>query len=258
MKSDATKQALQLSVTALILCVATLVGATFAWFTDVAPVSVGKIQAAEFKVVLSWTDAIKDSNNATLSNIVWHNVKTAGYENSKIFNITDLNSSSGTIYKYLKIENTGSSSVNYYFKFLASSLTEGVADKIDVYYASASTVGALVALSEPLETTADNNAAAANGTGSETASWEKVGKLSDIVEVTSETANDGSDSKTENVEKKKFGVGELAAMTGTTVDTKYAVIALKVGTDLCATNTTIGDNFILSLKATQKTGDTNA
>ena len=40
-----TKRALLGSVVAMVLCLAMLVGATFAWFTDTASTGVNKIQA---------------------------------------------------------------------------------------------------------------------------------------------------------------------------------------------------------------------
>ncbi len=63
-KSRKTKRVLIPSILAVILCVAMLVGTTFAWFTDTASTSVNKIQAGELKVGLQmegdsdeWTDA---------------------------------------------------------------------------------------------------------------------------------------------------------------------------------------------------------
>ena len=45
-----TKKALIMSVTSMVLCVAMLVGMTFAWFTDTASTAVNKIQAGNLKV----------------------------------------------------------------------------------------------------------------------------------------------------------------------------------------------------------------
>ena len=45
-----TKRALLGSVVAMVLCLAMLVGATFAWFTDTASTGVNKIQAGNLDV----------------------------------------------------------------------------------------------------------------------------------------------------------------------------------------------------------------
>ncbi len=52
-----TKRALLGSVMAMVLCMAMLVGATFAWFTDTASTGVNKIQAGNLDVVLEMKDA---------------------------------------------------------------------------------------------------------------------------------------------------------------------------------------------------------
>ncbi len=52
-----TKRALLGSVTAMVLCLAMLVGATFAWFTDTASTGVNKIQSGKLDVALEMKDA---------------------------------------------------------------------------------------------------------------------------------------------------------------------------------------------------------
>ena len=52
-----TKRALLGSVIAMVLCLAMLVGATFAWFTDTASTGVNKIQAGNLDVVLEMQNA---------------------------------------------------------------------------------------------------------------------------------------------------------------------------------------------------------
>ena len=52
-----TKRALLGSVMAMLLCMAMLVGATFAWFTDTASTGVNKIQAGKLDVALEMKDA---------------------------------------------------------------------------------------------------------------------------------------------------------------------------------------------------------
>ena len=58
-----TKHALIVSIMAMLLCVAMLIGTTFAWFTDTASTAVNKIQAGTLNVALemydgtTWVDA---------------------------------------------------------------------------------------------------------------------------------------------------------------------------------------------------------
>lgn len=53
--SKSTKRALVSSALAIIMCVAMLVGATFAWFTDTASTAVNKIQAGNLDVELEYS-----------------------------------------------------------------------------------------------------------------------------------------------------------------------------------------------------------
>ena len=48
--SISTKRALVSSALAILMCVAMLIGTTFAWFTDTASTAVNKIQAGNLKV----------------------------------------------------------------------------------------------------------------------------------------------------------------------------------------------------------------
>ncbi len=57
MTQTKTKKALLMSVLSMVLCVAMLVGMTFAWFTDTASTSVNKIQAGKLDVELLMRDA---------------------------------------------------------------------------------------------------------------------------------------------------------------------------------------------------------
>ena len=50
--SKSTKRALVSSALAILMCVAMLIGTTFAWFTDTASTAVNKIQAGTLDVQL--------------------------------------------------------------------------------------------------------------------------------------------------------------------------------------------------------------
>ena len=78
-----TKHALIVSIMAMLLCVAMLVGTTFAWFTDTASTAVNKIQAGTLNVALemydgtNWVSAegqtltFKTTDNRTADQILW-------------------------------------------------------------------------------------------------------------------------------------------------------------------------------------------
>ena len=83
-----TKRALLGSVMAMVLCMAMLVGATFAWFTDTASTGVNKIQAGNLDVQLQYATAWDEKGNVT----TWADAqgkqlefkKAAGAENEAI------------------------------------------------------------------------------------------------------------------------------------------------------------------------------
>ena len=82
--SKSTKRALISSTLAILMCVAMLIGTTFAWFTDTASTAVNKIQAGNLKVDLemqkpdgSWESAEgktlewKTADNRAQTDILW-------------------------------------------------------------------------------------------------------------------------------------------------------------------------------------------
>ena len=66
-----TKHALIVSIMAMLLCVAMLVGTTFAWFTDTASTAVNKIQAGNLDVALEMKDASGNWVNAEGETLSW-------------------------------------------------------------------------------------------------------------------------------------------------------------------------------------------
>ena len=77
MSKSTTKRSLLVSVLALVMCVAMLVGTTFAWFTDSASTSVNKIEAGKLDIDVYYADTADggvgsnwtklDNNSAPLS-----------------------------------------------------------------------------------------------------------------------------------------------------------------------------------------------
>ncbi|HCI67766.1 MAG TPA: hypothetical protein DER17_01835 [Oscillibacter sp.] len=78
----ATKRALLTSIMALVMCVAMLVGTTFAWFTDTASTGVNKIQAGNLDVELQMKDSRGNWVKAEGETLNW--VKAEGHENEQI------------------------------------------------------------------------------------------------------------------------------------------------------------------------------
>ena len=64
MEQTKTKKALIMSVLSMVLCIAMLIGMTFAWFTDTASTAVNKIQAGNLQVELQYKDAAGNWQNA--------------------------------------------------------------------------------------------------------------------------------------------------------------------------------------------------
>ena len=59
--SKSTKRALVTSALAILMCVAMLIGTTFAWFTDTASTGVNKIVSGNLKVDLHHSSSVKNS-----------------------------------------------------------------------------------------------------------------------------------------------------------------------------------------------------
>ena len=73
-----TKRALFSAVTAMLICVAMLIGTTFAWFTDSASTAVNKIQAGTLDIQL----LDEQGNSLEGQTLAWQ--KAAGHENDEV------------------------------------------------------------------------------------------------------------------------------------------------------------------------------
>ena len=71
MEKTKTKKALFMSVLSMVLCIAMLIGMTFAWFTDTASTGVNKIQAGKLDVGLQYATAWDADGNPT----AWDNAE---------------------------------------------------------------------------------------------------------------------------------------------------------------------------------------
>ena len=83
MEKTKTKKALFMSVLSMVLCIAMLIGMTFAWFTDTASTGVNKIQAGNLQVGLQYKDAEGKWQNAEGQTLEF--VKAKGAENETVF-----------------------------------------------------------------------------------------------------------------------------------------------------------------------------
>ena len=97
--SKSTKRALLTSALALLMCVAMLVGATFAWFTDTASTGVNKIVSGNLDVKLIYSTDMQTWKEAT--------------DQTKLFDDNALWEPGYTQVVYLKIVNAGKLALKY-------------------------------------------------------------------------------------------------------------------------------------------------
>ena len=97
--SKSTKRALITSALAILMCVAMLIGTTFAWFTDTASTGVNKIQAGNLDVKLMYSTDMQTWKEAT--------------DQTKLFDDNALWEPGYTQVVYLKIVNAGNLALKY-------------------------------------------------------------------------------------------------------------------------------------------------
>ena len=95
-----TKRALITSALAILMCVAMLIGTTFAWFTDTASTGVNKIQAGNLKMEVSYKNT-SDGEFAVLN------------ESTNVFMKDTLWEPGHVEYAVLKVKNTGTLALKY-------------------------------------------------------------------------------------------------------------------------------------------------
>ena len=99
--SKSTKRALLTSVLALLMCVAMLIGATFAWFTDTASTGVNKIQAGNLDVELAYKNSTTNGKFEKAD------------KDTQVFNSSALWEPGHVEYVVLKVSNAGSLALKY-------------------------------------------------------------------------------------------------------------------------------------------------
>ena len=99
MNAKTTKRALVSSVLAIVLCLAMLIGTTFAWFTDTASTGVNKIQAGNLDVELEYSTDMVNWQPATST--------------TKLFDDNTLWDPGVTEVVYLRVKNAGNLALKY-------------------------------------------------------------------------------------------------------------------------------------------------
>ena len=119
-KRNSTKQSLIASILVLCLCFTSLIGTTFAWFTDSVTSSGNKIVSGTLKVDLELLDkktgawsSVKENNDPIFTYENWE----PGYVDAKV----------------LKVENEGTLALKWKAKFVSADKLTELADVIDVY-----------------------------------------------------------------------------------------------------------------------------
>ncbi len=120
-----TKRALLSSVVALVLCVAMLIGTTYAWFTSSVTSSGNIIQSGTLNVTLEYADEVPANKDDAL----WKDASKGA-----IFNYTKWEPGYTDV-KYIKIENEGSLDLQYVLTIVPNETGAEVdlAKVIDVY-----------------------------------------------------------------------------------------------------------------------------
>ncbi len=158
-KQNSFKRSLIASVVALCLCVSSLIGTTFAWFTDSVTSSGNVIQTGTLDVAMGWSEATADPETATYKDaaegaIFYNEYWEPGYVEAR----------------HIKISNQGTLALKYKLVIVAEGEVSDLSDVIDVYYydpaekvaerdelAGAKKIGTLTDVLKNFETTAQGN-----------------------------------------------------------------------------------------------------
>ena len=133
MTQTKTKKALLMSVLSMVLCVAMLVGMTFAWFTDTASTGVNKIVAGNLKVGLEYATEWDDAGNPT----AWADAKGKTLQFKTADNRTDnILWEPGCTYKLpeLRVVNKGNLALKYKVAITGITGDQKLAEVIDWKY----------------------------------------------------------------------------------------------------------------------------
>ena len=97
--AKASKRALLLSALAIVLCIAMLIGTTYAWFTDTASTAVNKLQSGNLDVQLEYSKDFSEWKKVT--------------EETKLFEDSTVWEPGRTEIVYLRVKNAGTLALKY-------------------------------------------------------------------------------------------------------------------------------------------------
>ena len=201
MTNSNSKKRSVLGIIAIILCFVMLLGATWAWFTDIVTNSGNKIESGGLKVDLELYDATAGT---------WASVANSA---DPIFTLTNWQPTDSVV-QVLRVTNEDTADLQWYATIQEQNDTKGLSDVIDVY---------VMALTDPADTTgliADAN---------------KVGTLTECItgnfdDVLRGTLGGGSENNVNN--SYTFGV---ALVMQSTAENEYELAEAKFDITVHAT-----------------------
>ncbi|MBE5754204.1 MAG: hypothetical protein E7340_02570 [Clostridiales bacterium] len=116
------------NLVAIIVCLAMLMGTTFAWFTDSETNSGNIIKSGTLNLEAYWAMGTEELDAAT-----WKE-----FEDGKIFNNANIEPNH-TVARHFKIENKGSLALKFKLVIIPNGAVSKLADVVDVYYANPAT-----------------------------------------------------------------------------------------------------------------------
>ena len=123
-KERSLKQRIVAAIMALVMLMTSLLGTTFAWFTDSVTSSGNVIQTGKLDAQMYWSDELLDSNSDE-----WNNAEGA----TPVFNYNNWEPGYTEV-KYVKVSNAGSLNFKWKLNIEANGAVTDLADVIDVYY----------------------------------------------------------------------------------------------------------------------------
>ncbi len=125
MNKKATKNTLVFSMLILILCMAVLIGSTFAWFTDSVTSENNVIKSGTVDVQMDWLDGTQNPYDESAA---WIDAA-----NGAIFNYEKWEPGFAQV-RHIKISNIGTLALKYKLNIIANGTVSDLADVIDVFY----------------------------------------------------------------------------------------------------------------------------
>ena len=123
-KERSLKQRIVAAIMALVMLMTSLLGTTFAWFTDSVTSSGNVIQTGELDAQMHWSDELLDSDSDE-----WNNAEGA----TPVFNYNNWEPGYTEV-RYIKVSNAGSLNFKWKLNIEANGAVTDLADVIDVYY----------------------------------------------------------------------------------------------------------------------------